>query len=1007
MKIKKVFTFFLLLALPCVSSQAYWVWSPEAGKFVNAEGAAQDSAEEQFDYAMKLYREKNLDEASDKFKEILEKYPQSRVAPEALYRLGLIQEETGDYLKAFKTYKKLVESYPQSERFNEVIEREFRIGNVFLSGKKAKIAGFEILASLPRAVDVFQHVVKFAPYSEFGDKAQFHLGLAFKKWRHYGEAVEAFQELIDKYPQSEFASQARYELAETSFMRSVYNSRDQRALDDASKQVGRFLDRYPDASTAEKAETIKQQIDEKNAEKNYRVGLYYEKDNYIESALIYYEDVAKRYPGTQWGQKAAEKMKTLKEPAKYLNEQKTVLEEQEQALRHKLQTLEEQKKDDVEIDITKRSLERLEKRQKTLSKDKKETLERRKDDIARRERELKEKFKNLEQKRKLLKKNPSEDLKRAIDRWHASLINEQEALGMERKQVEGWREELGMPDSRFDMDFLPFVGEEPNEVEKIRRIEAKKFYKLSEEKRALLEEKETLYKHHSEVSSMLRRFEGGASLEGLSEEQVARLKPVVEEIDRLESEIKDKSTQYERHYGESMLTSVKDGLRKSIDRSLDMVNPFDDKKADPTDAQRLLERQMHLKERIATQQALVETLNQAFDSQIELQEKKRLLAQMDQKEKADPKVLRKSIRDLERQIRGGYEEIEARHTHKKKLVKELDAVLKQREKEDPLFTKAARTAAAPATGTVKFFRAFLFGMPVKDAEVTKAASKIQDGPNTGAIKNLEEEIRGESLIIDAKNREILNLRKELEILRAQASLAGGYKFRSVFVNIPYLFFNEAMESARKVIPKKEREELLITRIDKETKKHETLKKDLKTLDGQISGLEPEARAEAQKSLPPALEVTVESKVPSSEELKTEIENLQKKLEAQQVVYRQEQASNKAAAQEAKDLSKAQSKDRKQTKKLSKELEEIEESLGDLIRKENDLEKEETTILEKRIQHIDRTMKKINSKAVSQDLLTEKERMEERLTQLESRKNFLSKELERFQFAAEAATTTRS
>src|SRR3989338_5182899 len=159
MKMKKVYAFLLLLIFPSASSQAYWVWSPEAGKFVNAEGAAQDSAEEQFDYAMKLYREKNLEEASEKFKEILKRYPQARVAPESQYRLGLILEEKGDYLKAFKAYKSLVKSYPQSERFNEVIEREFRIGNVFLSGKKAKLAGLEILPSLPRAAKIFEHIV--------------------------------------------------------------------------------------------------------------------------------------------------------------------------------------------------------------------------------------------------------------------------------------------------------------------------------------------------------------------------------------------------------------------------------------------------------------------------------------------------------------------------------------------------------------------------------------------------------------------------------------------------------------------------------------------------------------------------------------------------------------------------------------------------------------------------------------------------------------------------------
>lgn len=987
MKIKKVYAaFFLLLIIPS-TAQAYWVWSPEAGKFVNADGATQDSAEEHFDYAMKLYREKNLDEASDKFKEILKQYPQSRVAPEAQYRLGMLLEEKGDYLKAFKAYKRLVESYPQSERFNEVIEREFRIGNVFLSGKKAKLAGLEILPSLPRAVEVFQHVVKYAPYSEFGDNAQYHLALAYKKWNHFADAMEAFQQLIDQYPQSELVSQARYELAETSFLRSTSNARDQRALDDASKQVDRFLDRFPDATTSEKAATIRQQIDEKNAEKNYRVGLYYEKDNYIESALIYYEDVAKRYPETQWGKKAIEKTKTLKEPAKHITEQKARMADQERELQNKLNALETEKKDDIEIDITRRSLERLRKHQKTLEKNKKETMQRRKGDIARRQRELKDKFKNLELKKKLLEKNKSEDLKRAIDRWNASLIDEQEALDREKQQLEGWREELGIDNRNFDMSFLPFVGEAPSEVEATRRIEAKKFYKLAEEKKALLEEKEVLYKHHSEVTSLLQTTGGGNS----------------EELNRLQAEIAEKNRLYEERYGHSILGSVTTGIRSTISRSLEVVNPFDDTKGTTvSSAQQLLEHQMHLKERIATQQTLVETLGQALESQIALTEKRRVLATMDQKEAPDPKVLRKSIRDLERRIRKGYEEIESRHNHKKQLVKDLDQTLKKREQEDPGFVKAARVAASPATFTVKFFRAFLFGMPVKDAEVTKAAGKAEGGTDLEKIKKLEEEIRGASLIIEAKNRELVNQRKELEIMRAQASLIGGYKFRSVFVNVPYVFFNEAMESARKVIPRKEREELLITRIDKETQKLESLKKEVKEIETRVAALKPEEKAAAVVVQKPVEPPTATAPSAESEALlKAEIENLQKKFEAEQIAYREQQLAAGKTTPQAPIL-KGNSKKQRQNKKLEKELKEIEESLGDLIKKENELRSEESSILEKRIQHIDRKMKKIHSKAVSQDLLTEKERIEERLSQLESRKSFLSKELERFQFAAEAA-----
>lgn len=988
MKNKKALAFFLLLVFPASQANAYWVWSPKEGKFVNAEGATQDSAEEQFDYAMKLYREKNLDGAKDKFKEILKKYPNSPKAPESEYRLGMIFEEKGDYLKAFKVYKSLVETYPQSERFNEVIEREFRIGNVFLSGRKAKLAGLEILPSLPKAVDVFSHIVKNAPYSDFGDKAQYQLGLAYKKWKHYGEAVEAFQAIIDQYPQSELVSQARYEVAENSFLRSASNTRDQRALDEASKQVTRFLDRYPDANTAEKATQIRQEIDEKNAEKNYRIGLYYEGDNYVESALIYYQDVVTRYPETQWGKKAAQKLQSLKEPAKYVSQQQTALDEQEHALENKLKSL-EAGKDEVEKDITRRSLERLKKHKKTLEKDKKDTMGRRKGDLVRREKELKQKYKNLEAKKKLLKKNPSEDLKNAIGRWESSLDKEKSELASERAQLEGWNKELGIRD-KVDMSFLPFVGPGPTELQKVQSIEAKRFYKISEKKKNILEEKETLYKHYSEVSTILQQpvVSGpAASASAAAPVSPDKLKSLQEENARLESELKEKTALYEKHYGKSALAAITGGFKKSID----VLNPFDDSK--PMDAQQLLEHQMHLKEQIAAEQNLIQTLSQALDSQLALEEQKRLMEQLQKKEKADPKELRKQTRALERQIRGGYEEIEARHKHKQQLLKQLDQELKTRESQDPAIIQITRKVSSPVVGAGRLAKAFFVGLPHEDEQLTKAAAKSQD---TSAIKKLEEQIRDESLLMEAKNQEITNQRKELEILKAQGSISGGYKFRAVFIDVPYMFFDEAMDSAKRLIPKKDREAMLVNRVHNETEKLEKLKAQLKGVDEKISKLPKEAgaKAEVKEAEPAKAENKAESgeKVAPKEVLQKEIETLHTKLELQA-----NEAKEQVLASGVKDGKKITPvTDSKQAKKLSKELREIQESLADLIRKESKLEKEEKSILEKRISRIEKEMKKNHSQAVSQDLLTEKERMEDRLSQLETRQDFLTQELKRFE-----------
>lgn len=1021
MKLKKVLllSFSLLLLLPAVT-RAYWVWSPEQGKFINPEGAAEDSADEDYNRALKLYKDKNLKAAEEKIRDLLKKNPNAKIAPEALYRLGIIYEEKGDYLKAFKQYKKLVESYPGTERFNEVIEREFRIGNVFFSGKKAKFAGLEILPSLPQAAQVFEHIGKSAPFSEYGDKALFQLGLTYKKMGQFGKSVEAFQSLIDQHPQSELVPQARFQLADTSFKKSAVQNRDQRALDDASRQVDRFLNKYGDTESAEDAAKIRQAIDEKNAEKNYRTGAYYEKENYLDSALIYYADVSSRYPNTTYGKKAAEKLKSLKEPASYLNSQEKEIQEEESVIKARLKGLTDQDKE--EKDRLKRKLERVEQHHKSLSKNKKESMERRRDDIARRQRELKEKFKNLDEKRKLLKKNPSEDLKRAIDRWHASLVQEQEDLDKEKLQVKEWSEELGLPAGN-KMDFLPFMGEGPTPLEKVRRIEAKKLYKLSEEKKSLLEEKELLYKHHQEVSSLLNEAAPAASAElsgkewdklVQSDKSLAEAKSNVdrkkEELDKIEKELREKSRQYEKKFGKpDWLSSGVNAIGKSLDKSLDLINPFGDKKQPVTDQQKLLEQQMHLNEKIAAEESIVQTLNEAFNAQLALQEQRRLLAGIHANQ-AEPSreelgKLRKDLKTLEKKIRADYQEIQDRHQKKSKMLEQLDSLLKENQRHENPAVHAGRIAVSPVIGAARLGKAFLFGLEQKDVQVTKEASKAaQKGEESPQIAELRKNIELESLLIEAKSRELVNKQKELDILKAKASLMGGYKFRPAFVKVPYLFIDEAIDSAKRLVPKKDREELLINRIHEETSKLEALKTQAAELDKKIGPAAPASVPAPPAAAAPPAETSKPDQNAGQNQLQTQIEALQEQLRATQKDYEaergkleekiadiQKQPGVKAEARPAKSGSKKE-------KKLRKELQEIESDLKDLIEKEKKLEGEEAEVLEKRIEKIDRVMKGINSRVLSQDLLTERDRMESRLSQIESRKDFLTKELDRFHIA---------
>lgn len=1046
MTFRKQAIFYLLLLFLLVfhaPSWAYWVWSPEAGKFINSEKETQESADEQYHDAMQYYKEKNVDTAAELFEDLLKKYPNAKVAAEAQYRLGMIYEEKADYLKAFQAYKHLLKSYPSTERLNEILEREYNIGNIFLSGKKAKFMGLEILPSLPRAAEVFKTIVEQAPYSEYGEKSQYQLGLAYKKWGHYDDAMDAFESLIEQYPQSELIQDARFQLAETSFLRSSAEYRDQRALDEAARQVEQYLHQYPaNEAISEEAAELRQKIDEKNAEKNYRIGLYYEKENYLESALIYYSDVAKRYPGTVWGQKAIGKMNAIEQPASYVLSEREKLDQSIAAVEEKLKAVPDG--DALERDQYERQLERLKEKQKSLEKNKDESIKRRKADIKRRETELKLKYKKLQQKKKkMLKENQSQDLSRAFDRWEASLEAEKASLQEEKEQLKHWRERLGMDQEQlFSLEFLPFMGEGPTELEEVRGIDAKKYYKLANQKRDLLNEKELLYKQHGEIVVSIETMQTKrlgleddatlfANVDQYGDENMKALQQqladTVQEITVIETELEEKRKVYEKQYGKANWLSwtkvPTQVLTQSLTRSVDLLNPFDSK-ADSfgdEDLQRLNERRMHLKEQIAAQRNLIESLSEAFNVELAVQEQQQLMKMLDEQEEVDPRKLRKMTKKLEKNIRADYQEIQARHEENKRLLKELEVVLNGPAPSPAVAT--ARAVSYPAVGFWKLTKAFFVGLPNKDEELTQSAAnlKTNDTDRAARAQELKEQIETQSLMIEAKRIELIRLQKELEIMRAKASLAGGYKFRSSFVSVPYEFIREAIASSHRIIPKKNREEMLIQLLDKETKEEARLNQELVEVDAAIEQKTEEAKpkiqepkktdeqesesADQQKAAAAAA-AKREAEESKQAQLKAEIQILLKRLDLSRKTYDQQKTLLKTQWLALKARLSGDQKDQvwndedkqllKQEKKLFDELKEIEDSIAELIEKENKIEQKEAEILEKRVKEINDMMPKIHSQALAQDLTTERERMLERISQLETRRDFLSTELARFQ-----------
>ncbi|UCB56802.1 MAG: outer membrane protein assembly factor BamD [Candidatus Omnitrophota bacterium] len=305
-------TMVIILGSYAKISSAYWIWTPQTGKFINPKYAVKETPQKQFDWAMTFFEAEDYKKAIAEFEKLIKHYPLSKLAASSQFHLAWAQENTGDYYKAFKSYQLVIDKYPYSERVDEIIERQYRIGNLFYSGQKAKLLGVPILPAKKQAIEIFSAVVENAPYGKYAPYAQYKLGECYMEIEDYINAALAFKKIIESYPKSPLVDDAKYQIAmcaANSTSGPEYNEED---TDKAIKEFKDFVRRYPDSQMEKEAHQLIDKLEDQKAQNQFNIARFYEKQKNLDSAIIYYEEILDKYPQSEWAVKALERVQIIR-----------------------------------------------------------------------------------------------------------------------------------------------------------------------------------------------------------------------------------------------------------------------------------------------------------------------------------------------------------------------------------------------------------------------------------------------------------------------------------------------------------------------------------------------------------------------------------------------------------------------------------------------------------------------------------------------------------------------
>src|SRR5216110_1817092 len=270
------------------------------------------NAAELFQIGQTAEKEGNIKRAIKAYKSLVKRHPKDALAPSALFRSAQLQEQVHNYTPAAEAFLQLVERYPSSPNFEPAIEAQFRIGEIYLNGKKLKVLGIPIASALDRAVTIFANVVRTAPYGKYTARAQFDIGLAREKQGANDAALQAYQAVADKFPNEPIAVDAQYQIGYIWFTAARTGTKDIAAVSNARTAFQDFLFHYPNSEKAAQARANLELLERKQTSGSYEVAKFYDKQKYYRAAVIYYNEVIRQQPGSAESDRAKKRIDELR-----------------------------------------------------------------------------------------------------------------------------------------------------------------------------------------------------------------------------------------------------------------------------------------------------------------------------------------------------------------------------------------------------------------------------------------------------------------------------------------------------------------------------------------------------------------------------------------------------------------------------------------------------------------------------------------------------------------------
>ena len=272
-------------------------------------------AKEQMDVAEQAFNKTDYNITLHAAHRVLRLWPLSDYAPDAEYFIGRCLEAKGRDEAAFKAYQNIIEKYPRSSSYEDVLWRQYVIANRFLGGEWFRVfwGTIPLYPSMDQTAEMFSKIVNNGPYSDVAPHAQLRIGAAREKQRNFPDAVKAYETAADRYhDHPTIAADALFREGVSYARQAATAEYDQNTAAQAIASFTDFITLFPNDRRGPQAQKAITVLKAEQVRGNFQIARFYEKSKKWKGALVYYNEVLQLDPNSPYAAPARQRIESLK-----------------------------------------------------------------------------------------------------------------------------------------------------------------------------------------------------------------------------------------------------------------------------------------------------------------------------------------------------------------------------------------------------------------------------------------------------------------------------------------------------------------------------------------------------------------------------------------------------------------------------------------------------------------------------------------------------------------------